>query len=58
MGIEKKIIKYFIAGTLGSFIGSTIFSFLPLPSHIYIVSIAGGVGVLVLGLILEIFIKD
>jgi len=59
MGIERKIIKYFIAGALGSFIGSIIFSFLPLPfPMIPFVSITGGVGVLILGLILEIFIKD
>lgn len=60
MGIEKKIIKYFIAGALGGFLGSLIFSFLPIP-YLYMIpyfSITSGVGVLILGLILEFIIKD
>ena len=61
MTVGKKIIKYFIAGALGGFLGSLIFTYLPLPYQVYMipfVSVTTGVGTLVLGLILETIIKD
>ena len=58
MSIAKDIVKFFIAGAVGGLVGSYISTFIPQINMVPIISVASGIGTVIIGIILDMIIKE
>ena len=58
MSLPKDIIKFFIAGAVGGLLGSYISTFIPQVNMVPVISVAAGIGTVIVGIILYMIIKD
>ena len=58
MSLAKDIVKFFIAGAIGGLVGSYISMFIPQVNMVPVISVAAGIGTVIVGIILDMIIKN